>query len=120
MARQALSDMNVLHTVQFDEIAWESVHSALHTVPRLFQVWACKQVLDIASTNQIVSKWDRAVNPLCPSCMQVRETSEHVLMCSEAGQVNILVQTVKLLDGWLRKMDTHLQLQEVIVLYCNG
>ena len=120
LARQALSDMKVLHTAQFDEIAWDSVHSALYTVPRMFQVWACKQVLDIANTNYVVSKWDKAVNPLCPSCLQVRETSEHVLLCSEAGRVNILLQTVDLLDGWLRKMGTHPQLREVIIRFCKG
>ena len=37
-------------------------------LPRMFQVWACKQVLGIAHTKSTVNEWDKGVDPCCPSC----------------------------------------------------
>jgi hypothetical protein len=51
LAREALVDGKVLVEQQFDAIAWEAVYAALHSMPQLFQLWACKQVWDIAGTN---------------------------------------------------------------------
>jgi hypothetical protein len=120
LARSALSDLKVVYNNQFDEIAWEHVHAALCSVPRLFQLWACKQVLGLAHTNGTVNKWDRSVDPRCPSCKQAVETTEHVLACTEAGRVEIFLQTVGLLDQWLGKMDTDPDLRTCIVEFCQG
>jgi hypothetical protein len=86
----------------------------------MFQIWACKQVLGIANTNNTVHKWDKEVDPRCPSCWQAVETMEHVLMCTEAGCVDIFLQTVGLLVAWLIKMDTALALRAYIVDFCQG
>lgn len=56
LARTSLSDMKILDTWHFDEVDWTQVGAALDEVPRMFQLWACKQVLGIASTNGWVSK----------------------------------------------------------------
>ena len=120
LARDALSDMKILRRAQFDEIDWKYVHGALESVPRMFQIWACKQVLDIANTNGTVHRWDKSVDPLCPSCGQVVESTEHILLCSEAGRVATFMQTVTLLDGWLRRMDTEPTLRDCILRYCRG
>ena len=61
--------------------------------------------MDIANKNGTVHRWDKAVDPLCPSCRQVIESTEHFLLCAEAGQVEIFLQTVALLEGLLRRMD---------------
>ena len=37
----------------FDEVDWPHVHWILNEeVPQLFQVWACKQVMNIVATNK--------------------------------------------------------------------
>jgi hypothetical protein len=120
LARKALSEAKILTYHQFDEVAWRHVHSALDGVPRLFQLWACKQVMGIANTNATVSRWDKTVDPRCPSCGQVPETTEHVLMCTEAGRVKIFHQTVGLLDSWLRRMGTDPLLRRCIMAFCTG
>ena len=40
----------------FQEVAWRQVYDALHEVTRMFQIWACKQVTNIAgvNSNQVV------------------------------------------------------------------
>ncbi len=118
LARKALLDLKIIWTSQFDKIDWKYVHATLEGVPRMFQIWACKQVLGIANTNNTVHKWDKEVDPRCPSCRQAVETMEHVLMCTEAGCVDIYLQTVGLLDAWFIKMDKALVLRAYIVDFC--
>jgi hypothetical protein len=51
MAWSTYHSLNILHSNQFDLVNWEMVHSLLHSVPKFFQLWACKQVTNIAATN---------------------------------------------------------------------
>ena len=46
-----------MFTDVFDEVDWPHVHRTLHKeVPRLFQVWVCKQVKNMAATNKNLSR----------------------------------------------------------------
>ncbi len=73
----------------FDKADWPHVHRTLHEeVSRLFQVWACKQVMNIAATNKNLSRRHRdGRSDKCPCCTIHVETAEHVLLCPEAGRV---------------------------------
>jgi hypothetical protein len=51
LARKNINAARILSLQQFSRVDWEIVHSALITVPRMFQVWACKQVWGIAGTS---------------------------------------------------------------------
>ena len=106
--------------MQFDEVAWRYVYAALDSVPRLFQLWACKQVLGLANTNATVFRWDKGVDPRCLSCGQAAETTEHIVMCMEAGRVDLFLQSVGLLDNRLASMDTEPQLRKCIVQFSHG
>jgi hypothetical protein len=68
LAREALVDVEVLYESQFNLIAWEAVYAGLHGVPQMFQLWACKQVWDIAGANSLCSRWDQLIKIWCPSC----------------------------------------------------
>ena len=53
-------DIGSLLTDAFDEVDWPHVYRTLNEeVPRLFQVWACKQVMNIAATNKNLSRRHR-------------------------------------------------------------
>jgi hypothetical protein len=41
---------------QSELAAWGNVSAALEEVPRMFQLWACKQVIGIAATNGLQAK----------------------------------------------------------------
>jgi hypothetical protein len=82
----------------------------------MFQVWACKQVWGIAGTNRELLRWSDT-NPVCPSCMQVPETCNHILHCSHEGRVDTLLATITLLDQWLKGNDTAPDLRECIYEY---
>ena len=49
-ARALFSARRILDPPDFDAVDWDMVHTTLTSVPRLFQVWACKQVMGIAGT----------------------------------------------------------------------
>jgi hypothetical protein len=78
-----------MFTNAFDEVNWPHVHRTLNQeVPRLFQVWACKQVMNIAATNKNLSRRHRDGRcDKCPCCMIHVETAAHVLLCPEVGRV---------------------------------
>jgi hypothetical protein len=56
LAREEFDTAGVLSFRKFDQVDWEIMHSALMTVPRMFQVWACKQVWGIAGTNRELAR----------------------------------------------------------------
>ena len=68
IAKKVYHALGVLHDHQFEEVDWPHVYDALHGVPRLFQIWACKQVMDIAPTVKQLSQVGRtrSLVPLLP------------------------------------------------------
>ncbi len=61
LATEILVDGKVLFERQFNLIALEAVYAGLHGVPQMFQLWACKQVWDIAGTNSLHLRWDKSI-----------------------------------------------------------
>ncbi len=113
-------NVDIMYGPQFDTIDWEMVHTALCRVPQMFQIWACKQVMDIAPTNGN-RPWEKDLCSLCPSCAQVNETCLHILFCNHAGQVDGLMKSIlDLLGQWLVEVDTYPDLSDCIVEYARG
>ncbi len=83
----------VLTNTQFDLFDWQMVHNTLSTIPRMFQVWACKQVWSIVPTNHKLLHW-MTTSPLYPRGMQVVEICAHILHCNHAGRVDALLATI--------------------------
>ena len=98
----ASDKVKVIDQEQFDEVEWRGVHQALHAVPRIFQVWASKQVLGIAGTNVMQARYSPNHHKQCPSCGIYKETCDHVLTCGEAGRVDLLHQSIDLVDKWMK------------------
>ena len=59
LARSRFHTANILYGLQFNSIDWEMVHKALNRVSQMFQIWLCKQVMNIAP-------WEPDLCPLCP------------------------------------------------------
>ena len=108
--REEFNSARLLSYSQFDKVDWEIVHHTLSTVPRMFQVWACKQVWGIAGTNRELSRWSDT-NPVCPSCMQIPDYATISYIAHE-GCVDALLATITLLDQWLQGNDTDPDLRE--------
>ena len=91
----------VLLAEQFDEVDWKHVSYTLtDCVPRLFQVWACKQTMNIAGTNAFLSHQDGR-DKHCPCCTVAIETTGHILFCQEEGRVEAFDLSAKALKNWM-------------------
>lgn len=77
----------------FDDVAWKHVHRTLHTVPKMFQFFACKQVFHVSATfDNLRKQSNRAEKPSahCPSSGVAKEKGGHILLCSEEGRIEAL------------------------------
>jgi hypothetical protein len=81
LAKDSFHHLGILHLQEFVKVDWEMVYQMLHEVTRLFQKWACKQVMGIAGTME----WNKSDVRKCPSCMREHDTCSHVLFCDHVG-----------------------------------
>ncbi len=103
----------------FDKVGWDSVHSTLHSVLRLFQVWASKHVLGIAGTMKFLSHQDNRES-LCPSCLSCEETCIHIALCPEIGGTKAFQQSVAGVTSWMAENATHPDVKAIITAYAIG
>jgi hypothetical protein len=108
--------LGILQGSAFGWVDWEMVHPTLSEVPKLFQLWACKQVMGITGTME----WDKTKQRRCPSCMRERDTCDHVLRCHHEGRVGTLHHMLSMIEKWMQEADTDLELQECIAEYAHG
>ena len=119
-ARALFDEYKILDSQSFNEVAWPIVHYTLSDqVPRLFQQWACKQVMRIAGTNDRLHYFDGRSRK-CPCCTIVDESSAHILQCEEAGRVEAFFHTADLLEEWLDDNDTDEELADCILQFVRG
>ncbi len=122
VARSFFHETLRMFTDAFDEVDWPIVYCTLNKeVPRLFQVWACKQVMNISATNRNL-RWRHqdGRSDKCPCCIIHVETAEHVILCPEVGRVEAFMQSSQALEQWLGEADTDPELIDCIVDYVQG
>ena len=68
LAEQTFYQLGLMSSDNFQEVALRQVYEALHEVPRMFQIWACKQVTNIAGVNSNQAVYKANHDPMCPSC----------------------------------------------------
>ncbi len=89
-----------MFTEAFDEVDWPQVHRTLNEeVLWLFQVWASKQVMNLATTNKNLLRRHRdGPSNKCPCCTIYVEMAEHVILCPEEGWVEVFMQSSLFLE----------------------
>jgi hypothetical protein len=65
-------------------------------------------------------EWDKSGVCKCPSCMQLRDTCAHVLLCDHVGRAETLHHTIDLLESWLEEAGTDPDLLDRIAEYAYG
>jgi hypothetical protein len=60
-ARQVFQQQKILNPAQFDLVAWPYVYQALHDVPKMFEIFAYKQVFDISANNYFLGKRNEVI-----------------------------------------------------------
>ncbi|KAL7504280.1 LOW QUALITY PROTEIN: hypothetical protein ACHAXN_001958, partial [Cyclotella atomus] len=103
-AKRVFEERGILLLHQFDLVLdWPNVYETLHDVPKMFQIFACKQVFDVSGTNKFLLKRKAAPNnsPICNSCTIHDECAGHILCCPEEGRVQMLHKLVEEMLDWL-------------------
>lgn len=115
-ARTLFISQRILTADQFDEIAWQVTHSTLHKLPKMFQLFACKQVFGISAVlgNLAKQKAFSHLGTACPSCTICKETTAHLLQCREEGRMRCVHQQLLLVQNWLYQIGTNPHLAGVI------
>jgi hypothetical protein len=103
----------------FNKVDWPQVHRTLNKeVPWLFQVWECKQVMNIAATNKnLRQRHCNGWSNKCPCCTIHVETAEHILLCPKEGRIEALRLATTALERWLVEANTDPDLADNIVEY---
>ena len=70
IAKEVFAKLRVLDEGQFEEVEWGMVWGALKEVPRMFQVWTSKQVMNVAGVNK---KWQNTNHDTARSIQAVIE-----------------------------------------------
>ena len=119
LARNYNQMENILSHKQFDAIDWRSVYNTLHSLLRLFQLWASKHVLKIAGTMKYLSHQDGR-SPLCPSCQECTETCSHIARCQEVGREAAFRESTNAVERWMETIDTNSNVKELLLAYLRG
>jgi len=119
LARKVLAARKIMDPSSFDKVDWVNFRAAIHSTPRLFQVWASKQIAGIAHTNKFQARIAPGSSPLCPSCQVEEETCAHIPVCPEKGRVDTFLRAVQDLDKWLESVYTEPYLRHIIILFAR-
>ena len=120
LARQILPSRKILDTGAFDRVDWANYWTAIRATPRLFQLWASKQMMNLAHTNKFKARLTPRASPLCPSCQVHVETCSHITLCPEKGRVQALTRALQEVDTWLESVFTDPCLRHCIVKYAQS
>ncbi len=103
--------MKILDTKAFNMVDWEIVYRTLHEVPKLFQLWACKQAIGVAG----MMERDKTVVRKCSCCLQEWDTCAHILFCCHNDRVETLHHTINLIEDWLEESETKPEPQDILL-----
>lgn len=109
----------MLTASQFEQVDWENVYECLHSLPKLFQLWAAKHVAEVEGTRHYLH-YQTGECTLCPCCLTTPELPEHINYCQEEGRVKTFHAAVTDVKRWLRKQKTEPKLAATIIAYLRG
>jgi hypothetical protein len=90
-ARMLFETQGILSALQFHFDDLRNVGSALRECPKMFQIFACKQVFGISGVYYYLHKLHEPgiSSPLCPFCTLHHKMTGHVLACPKEGRVKM-------------------------------
>jgi hypothetical protein len=99
---QALYDIQgVVSKENFPFVYWEGMERVLKLLQEMFCIWVTKHVSHFQGTTQQLSRIDKPVLNVCPSCKCHDESTSHITWCRNPGRACILKDSVEQLVRWL-------------------
>jgi len=105
-AQKLFNRWGVVRAVDFPFVYWEGMEQVTKSFPEMFRVWATKQVSHFQGTNRQLSRIDRRILNVCPSCGCPDEATSHITCCRDSGRTRVFTESVLDLDQWMRDQQT--------------
>ena len=90
------------------------MEQVMKSFPEMFRVWVTKQVSHFQGTNRQLSRIDRRILNVCPSCGCPDEATSHITRCRDSGRTRVFTESVLDLVQWMRDQQTS---GEIIYLF---
>ena len=120
VAKEYFSNRKYVSKTLFDHIYWDGMAAVMKSFPQMFRTWITKQVAHFNGTNRQLSRWDKSVKNVCPSCQKADESTLHITRCQAEGRQTIFKESVVELRQWLRSEQTDRVVTELICKYLEG
>jgi hypothetical protein len=109
-------NLKIFLAAKFNLVDWEMVYKTLQEAPKLFQLWACIQVMSIPVTEE----WNQSKTRKFSSCTIAHDTCARVAFCTHKWRVETPKRTLDLVEKWLEHADTEPNLLDCIAEYTHG
>lgn len=119
-ARALFHGKKLIDYADFDLIYWKGMGKVMKEYPRMFRVWVTKHVSHFCGTNRQLSRIDKTVSNVCPSCGRKDEDTHHITTCSDPGRKEMLMDSIDDLESWLSDAGTDGIISDLIVRYLKG
>ncbi len=90
MTQVLYDNQGVVSKENFPFVYWEGMERVLKLLPEMFWVWVTKHVSHFQGTNQQLSRIDKWVLNVCPSCKCHDESTSHITWCRDPGHAGTL------------------------------
>jgi hypothetical protein len=98
---QALYDRWGVVSKEFPFVYWEGMGRIMKLFPEMFRLWVAKHESHFQGTNRQLSRIDKLVLNVCPSCNCHDKSTSHITWCRDPGWTCIHKDTVEQLVQWL-------------------
>jgi hypothetical protein len=105
-AQKLFNCWDVVKAVDFPFVYWEGMEKVMKSFPEMFWVWVTKQVSHFQGTNRQLSRIDRRILNVSPSCGCPDEVTSHITRCRDSGRTRVFTESVLDLVQWMRDQQT--------------
>ncbi len=98
-------------------VYWEGMERIMKSFPEMFRVWVTKHVSHFQGTNRQLSRIDKLVLNVCPSCKCHDESTSHITWCRNPRHARTLKDSVEQLVQWLHDEQTDGKVEHLFKRY---
>jgi len=105
----------------FDEVDWDALNLTLSKKNKMFTLWLAKQASSFCGTRLQVSRMtEGGADDRCPNCLAPEERAQHLNVCPSVHRTKQFLESVKELEDWLCKDNTHPEIAFWVPLYLKA
>ena len=109
--------------LQFDQVDWKSLDTALSSKTMGFRIWLAKQHSNFCASRVQMFRCKQSEDDKCPSCLLASENADHLCRCPNEERTQLLRDSTAELEKWMESNNnTHHELCYWIPKYimCRG